>query len=277
MEQDVQASQTDPLFHGSELINASTQSITAREGCYAGKSTFFVLEALLINVLAGAPGVHQAVMADGSTISSELEAIVKRPRSPSFEKLLLSEPNPGISEELQNRDVQLMKRRKISSPPCSEVVCDEPQSRSVSPSWSDLTNEEIKVSEGRAENVSTPRSCMAGDLSGNTICKKPSYTSISLVSYDSGDNDRLSDVSIPRPRCDDDYNVRTIDTEAVEEAETDRFEVKRIVAHRKRGSYVFYCVEWKGYNEPTWEPADHLDNCAEVLEYYWNTLPIKSQ
>jgi sarcosine oxidase delta subunit len=277
MEQDIQASQTDPLFHGSELINASTQSVTAQEGCYAGKSTFFVLEALLLDVIAGAPGVHHAVVADASTISSELEAIVKRPRSPSSKNLLLPEPNPSISEELENRGVQLMKRRKISSSPCSEIAFDEPQSRSVSPSWLYLRNEEIKVSEDRAEHVSTPCSCMDDDLSGDTICKRPPYTSMSLVSYDSEDNDRLADVSMPCPYCDDDYNVQTIDTEATKEAETDRFEVKRILAHQKRGSYVFFCVEWKGYSELTWEPADHLDNCAEVLEDYWNTLPIDSQ
>ena len=47
------------------------------------------------------------------------------------------------------------------------------------------------------------------------------------------------------------------------------YEVERILNHRGKGSYLEYEVKWVGYEETTWEPAENLENSAELVKEYW--------
>jgi len=54
----------------------------------------------------------------------------------------------------------------------------------------------------------------------------------------------------------------------------EEFEVERILRHRKiRGPKktwkTEFQVQWKGYEEPTWEPIEHLTNAKDVISDYW--------
>lgn len=33
-------------------------------------------------------------------------------------------------------------------------------------------------------------------------------------------------------------------------------------------SQFYYKIQWKSYRQRTWEPRDHLDGCAELLENF---------
>lgn len=281
MEEDNQAFQINQLCHESELVNASNRSIRAQESCCASKSTFFVINTFLINALADIPSADQAVVVVESITSSELQTMVKRPRSLSQEMSILPESNSGTSKEPPKQDIQLIKRRRTLGSAFPKVACGELGSLPVSPSWSNFTNEEKEIGEYRGEDISTLRPGIANECVGDDFTHTPRksspYASVSLVSFNSEDGDVFADVSIPRPRCDNEYNLHTVGSEAEQEAETNRFEVNRVLTHRVRGRQIFYFVKWTGYSEPTWEPADHLDNCAEVLEQYWKTLSISSK
>jgi hypothetical protein len=57
-----------------------------------------------------------------------------------------------------------------------------------------------------------------------------------------------------------------------------RFEVDSIVGHRHKDGQREYQVKWAGFNtsENTWEPLEHLDNCADKLdEYLKNSSSLK--
>ena len=47
-----------------------------------------------------------------------------------------------------------------------------------------------------------------------------------------------------------------------------QWEVERILDHKKRGSKMYFQVQWKGYAQPTWEPKRNLVNCKELLREY---------
>ncbi|MGH9061345.1 MAG: chromo domain-containing protein [Acidimicrobiales bacterium] len=57
------------------------------------------------------------------------------------------------------------------------------------------------------------------------------------------------------------------------------WEVEAILYHRerkykKRGKTAYdFFIKWKGYGmeEASWEPAEHLSNCGELLQEYWAT------
>ena len=54
----------------------------------------------------------------------------------------------------------------------------------------------------------------------------------------------------------------------------EEYEVERIIQHRKiRGPKktwkMEFQVQWKGYEEPTWEPEEHLTNAKDVISDYW--------
>lgn len=55
------------------------------------------------------------------------------------------------------------------------------------------------------------------------------------------------------------------------------FEVKRIVAHKKKGQKIMYFVEWEGYGDEanTWEPEEHFEDFPNVLEEYWTEKGAK--
>ena len=46
------------------------------------------------------------------------------------------------------------------------------------------------------------------------------------------------------------------------------YEVEEILDSRTRYGRTQYLVRWTGYNDPTWEPAENLDNCADLLEQF---------
>ena len=48
----------------------------------------------------------------------------------------------------------------------------------------------------------------------------------------------------------------------------EEFEVQAIRAKVKLGRNVYYLVKWQGFNEEanTWEPADHVIGCSEIIE-----------
>lgn len=61
-------------------------------------------------------------------------------------------------------------------------------------------------------------------------------------------------------------------TEGIEE-----YEVDRVLAHRYHPTQGYsYLVSWKGYglHDATWEPEHNLDNAAEAVTSYLDSLPI---
>ena len=53
------------------------------------------------------------------------------------------------------------------------------------------------------------------------------------------------------------------------------WEVERIIRHRKvrarKGTWrTEFQVQWKGYEDLTWEPEEHLDHAQDLLSDYWN-------
>ena len=46
------------------------------------------------------------------------------------------------------------------------------------------------------------------------------------------------------------------------------FEVENILQARRSVQHRFYEVQWKGFTERTWEPARHLNTCADVEEFW---------
>ena len=55
------------------------------------------------------------------------------------------------------------------------------------------------------------------------------------------------------------------------------WEVKEIVKSRKVKGVVQYRVQWTGCTEleDTWETFEHLDNCLETLQKFWQKFPRK--
>lgn len=58
---------------------------------------------------------------------------------------------------------------------------------------------------------------------------------------------------------------------ALDEDEKDRYQVEEIRDHDVFKGWKRYLVKWSGWSEEdmTWEPADNLDDCKEVLQEYW--------
>ena len=53
------------------------------------------------------------------------------------------------------------------------------------------------------------------------------------------------------------------------------WEVERIIQHRKVRARketwrTEFQVQWKGYEDLTWEPEEHLDHAQDLLSDYWN-------
>ena len=54
-----------------------------------------------------------------------------------------------------------------------------------------------------------------------------------------------------------------------EEYEVDRILKDRRI-HAKKGKWrIEYHVQWKGYEEPTWEPSENLSHAKEIIRDYW--------
>jgi len=54
------------------------------------------------------------------------------------------------------------------------------------------------------------------------------------------------------------------------------FEVNKIVNHRIRDGAKEYLVDWRGYDERTWEPETNILDERPVIEY-WKRLRMKSE
>jgi hypothetical protein len=65
------------------------------------------------------------------------------------------------------------------------------------------------------------------------------------------------------------YKGETVDKAG---PESDRYEVERVVDHDECKGQRLYLVKWKGYKEETWEPEEYLDDCAEALKEYWDSI-----
>jgi len=53
------------------------------------------------------------------------------------------------------------------------------------------------------------------------------------------------------------------------ESEEVEFEVESVVGKRKKNGVVEYCLKWKGYDSPTWEPEDNC-MCIDLIAEYEN-------
>ena len=54
------------------------------------------------------------------------------------------------------------------------------------------------------------------------------------------------------------------------------YEVEKILDHAiTPENYLYYLVKWMGYDDPTWEPEDHLKNCPDAIEDYSYSLKQK--
>ncbi len=47
------------------------------------------------------------------------------------------------------------------------------------------------------------------------------------------------------------------------------FPIERILAHRQRGDFCEYLVQWVGYRTPTWEPIENFFESRELLRTYY--------
>lgn len=56
---------------------------------------------------------------------------------------------------------------------------------------------------------------------------------------------------------------------------TDRYEIEEIIAEKFEHEFnrliLYYECKWSGYEDTTWEPEYHLDNCELILRK-WNEL-----
>ena len=55
--------------------------------------------------------------------------------------------------------------------------------------------------------------------------------------------------------------------------EPDTYEVEAILDSRVRRKKIQYLVRWTGYNDPTWEPFDHLDGCRDLIIEFHQAFP----
>lgn len=53
------------------------------------------------------------------------------------------------------------------------------------------------------------------------------------------------------------------------------YEVEAIVDSRIFRKRLQYRVQWKGYNELTWEPHNHVDNCPDLIQEFHAKYPSK--
>ena len=63
----------------------------------------------------------------------------------------------------------------------------------------------------------------------------------------------------------------------MDEDEEEIWEVEEIVNSRRVKGVVQYRVRWIGCTEleDTWEAFEHLDNCTEKLQEFWQKFPRK--
>jgi len=54
-----------------------------------------------------------------------------------------------------------------------------------------------------------------------------------------------------------------------EEYEVDRILKDRRIRAKKGKWRIEYHVQWKGYEEPTWEPSENLSHAKEIIRDYW--------
>jgi len=57
--------------------------------------------------------------------------------------------------------------------------------------------------------------------------------------------------------------------EGEEEYEVDRILKDRQICTKKGKWCIEYQVQWKGYEEPTWEPSENLSHAKDVIYDYW--------
>ncbi|OHT04110.1 hypothetical protein TRFO_06413 [Tritrichomonas foetus] len=53
--------------------------------------------------------------------------------------------------------------------------------------------------------------------------------------------------------------------------------VEAVVGHKKGKKRDKYQVKWVGYDEPTWEPVELLDNCRDLIIEYWKDQKTKAK
>jgi hypothetical protein len=47
-----------------------------------------------------------------------------------------------------------------------------------------------------------------------------------------------------------------------------RWKVETILSERAMRGFKEYLIKWVGFEEPTWEPAEHADDCEEVIKNF---------
>ena len=61
--------------------------------------------------------------------------------------------------------------------------------------------------------------------------------------------------------------------------ENEEFEISEILDSRYKGrsahKTIEYLVKWTGYDHPTWEPSDNLENSPLAVEDFHNRYPNK--
>ena len=59
--------------------------------------------------------------------------------------------------------------------------------------------------------------------------------------------------------------------------DNEEYEVERILDSKRRYRKLYYHVQWAGYNylRTTWEPADNLENAAELVGEFHALNPTK--
>ena len=53
------------------------------------------------------------------------------------------------------------------------------------------------------------------------------------------------------------------------------WEVREILDSRYRYRYLQYLIQWSGYDTPSWEPAEYLENAQDLVEAFHIRYPEK--
>lgn len=75
--------------------------------------------------------------------------------------------------------------------------------------------------------------------------------------------------STPPPLATSYYDVDL--DELQEPVEPEEYSVESILAYKREAGEIFYLVKWLGYDEPTWEADENLENSRELVEEFQRT------
>lgn len=53
------------------------------------------------------------------------------------------------------------------------------------------------------------------------------------------------------------------------------YSVEAILEHHvEPDDSLLYKIQWKGYEDPTWEPEENLEHSMELVAFYWKNIAL---